>query len=171
MTPPLSIIVATDRNRLIGRDNRLPWHLSADLKHFKQLTMGKPVVMGRNTHASIGKPLPGRTNIVVTGNPDYPAPGCIVVPSLSAAIDAARDADEIMIIGGAQLYEQALAQASRIYLTEVHGEFTGDTWFPAIDGSEWEERERESHQADEKNPYAYAFVLLERRSMTRRERQ
>jgi dihydrofolate reductase len=159
----ISIIVAMDRNRLIGRDNRLPWHLSADLKHFKQVTLGKPIVMGRKTHESIGKPLADRTNIVITGNPAYPAPGCVVVQSLPAAIDAAHDADEIMIIGGARLYEQAMPLAHRIYLTEVQGDFAGDTWFPLIDWNEWEEKQRLAHEADDKNPYPYAFVLLERR--------
>lgn len=152
-----------DRNRLIGRDNRLPWHLSADLKHFKQITMGKPIIMGRKTHESIGKPLPGRTNIVVTGNPAYPAPGCVVVNSLQGAIDAAQDADEVMIIGGARLYEQAMPLAHRIYLTQVEAAFEGDAWFPLADWDEWEETQRVTHEADDKNPYPYAFVLLERR--------
>jgi dihydrofolate reductase len=152
-----------DRDRLIGRDNRLPWHLSADLKHFKQVTMGRPIIMGRKTHESIGKPLAGRVNIVVTGNPDYPAPGCVVAPSLPAAIDAAQGADEIMIVGGARLYEQAMPLARRIYLTEVQASFAGDTWFPLIDEDVWEEKQRDAHQADEDNPHPYAFVLLERK--------
>lgn len=153
-----------DRNRLIGRDNRLPWHLSADLKRFKRMTMGKPIVMGRKTHESIGNPLTGRTNIVVTGNPAYRAPGCVVVPSLAAAIDAARDAEEIMIIGGAALYEQAVPLAHRIYLTEVQASFAGDTWFPLIDWDAWEVKQRDAHGADENNPHPYAFVLLEKKN-------
>lgn len=152
-----------DRHRLIGRDNRLPWHLSADLKRFKRITMGKPIVMGRKTHESIGKPLPGRTNIVVSGNPAYRAAGCIVVPSLPAAIDAAQQAQEIMIIGGARLYEQAMPLAHRIYLTEVHASFSGDTWFPSIDWNAWEEIQRDTHEADDNNPHPYAFVLLEKK--------
>ncbi len=152
-----------DRNRVIGRDNRLPWHLPADLKRFKQITMGKPIIMGRNTYESIGKPLPGRTNIVVSGNPAYPAPGCVVVQSLSAAIDAAQDAAEIMVIGGARLYEQAISLAHRIYLTEVQASFAGDTWFPHIDRDQWEEKQRVTHEADDKNPHPYTFVLLEKK--------
>ncbi len=159
----LSIVVAMDRHRLIGRDNRLPWHLSADLKHFRQITMGKPIVMGRKTHESIGKPLAGRTNIVVTGNPAYPAPGCVVVQSLPAAINAAQDADEVMIIGGARLYQQALPLAHRIYLTQVQAAFVGDTWFPLIDWDAWQEKQRVKHEADDKNPYPYEFVLLDRK--------
>ncbi len=163
----LSIVVAMDCNRLIGRENRLPWHLSADLKHFKQVTMGKPIIMGRKTHESIGKPLVGRTNIVVSGNPGYRAPGCVVVRSLSAAIDAARDAEEIMIIGGSRIYEQAVLLADRIYLTQVQTEFVGDTWFPPIDWDEWEEKKRVTCEADEKNPYPHAFVLLEKKMVAK----
>lgn len=160
----ISIIVAMDCNRLIGRDNRIPWHLSADMKHFKQLTMGKPIVMGRKTHESIGKPLAGRTNIVVSGNPGYSAPGCIVVQSLSAAIDAADDADEIMVIGGARLYELAMPLAHRIYLTQVQASFAGDTWFPLIAWDAWQEKQRDTYKADENNPHPYAFVLLEKKT-------
>ena len=165
----ISIIVAVDRNRLIGRDNRLPWHLSADLKRFKRITMGKPIIMGRRTHESIGKPLPGRTNIVVSANPAYQAPGCVVAQSLSAAIDAAGDADEIMIVGGARLYEQAMPLADRIYLTEVEASFTGDTWFPPIDWGVWQEKQRDAHGADENNPHPFAFVLLERKNGDERD--
>ena len=153
-----------DRNRLIGREDQLPWHLSADLKHFKQVTMDKPIIMGRKTHESIAKPLAGRTNIVVTGNPGYRAPGCIVVRSLPAALDAAQDADEIMIIGGARLYQQALPLAHRIYLTEVQADCEGDTWFPLIDWGDWEEKKRVTYAADEKNPHPYAFVILEKKT-------
>lgn len=165
----ISIIVAMDRHRLIGRDNRLPWHLPADLKHFKQITMGKPIIMGRKTHESIGKPLAGRTNIVVTGNPAYSARGCVVVRSLSAAIDAARGADEIIIIGGARMYEQAMPLTHRIYLTQVQGDFEGDTWFPRIDWDEWQETQRDTHKADENNSYPYAFVVLEKKTRSESE--
>ena len=152
-----------DRNQLIGKDNRLPWHLSADLKRFKRITMGKPIIMGRKTHESIGKPLPGRTNIVVSTNPNYKVEDCTVVGSLPAALDAAYGADEIMIIGGAALFEQALLLADRIYLTRVECEFEGDVWFPQIDWKNWEEKDRQKGTVDQNNPYPYSFVLFERR--------
>ncbi len=158
----VSVIVATDRNRLIGAQGRLPWHLPADLKHFKAITMGNPIVMGRRTYQSIGRPLPGRTNIVVTSDRTFMAPGCIVVGSLADALSAVADAREVMIVGGAMLYEQGLPLADRIYLTEVEGEFAGDTWFPRIDPRQWREIERIRHEADERNPHAYSFVTLDR---------
>ncbi len=126
----IAIVVAMAANRVIGRDNQLPWHLPADLKHFKQLTLGKPVVMGRKTYASIGRPLPERTNIVVTRDRDYEAPGCVVVHSLDEALAAAGEAAEVMVIGGAGIYRQVLPRTDTLYLTEVHAEFEGDTLFP-----------------------------------------
>lgn len=125
--------------------------------------MGKPIIMGRKTHESIGKPLPGRTNIVVSTNPNYKTEGCTVVGSLSAAIEAAHGTDEIMIIGGAALFEQALFLADRIYLTQVEWEFEGDVWFPKIDWKDWEEKDRQKGTVDQDNPYPYSFVLFERR--------
>ena len=151
-----------DENRLIGADNGLPWRLPADLKHFKKITMGHPIVMGRRTWESIGRPLPGRTNIVVTRQPRYAAEGAVVVDSLAAAREAAGDCDELMIIGGAHLYEQVLAEADRIYLTEVHAEFEGDTWFPELNEDEWACVSREDFARDDRNPYDYSFVVLER---------
>lgn len=152
-----------DRNRLIGSGGRLPWHLPADLKHFKQTTLGKPVVMGRRTHQSIGKPLPERTNIVLTRNAGYRAPGCIVVASLEQAIEAAAGAQEIMIIGGAELYRRTLPRADRLYLTRVEGEFEGDTWFPQFDADEWIVERSEGLEADDKNPFACSIEVLSRR--------
>jgi dihydrofolate reductase len=163
--PRLSIVVAMDRNRVIGRDGDLPWRLPADLRHFRALTMGKPVVMGRRTHASIGRPLPGRDNIVVSRDPLYRADGCTVVGSLASACKVAT-AGEVMVIGGASLYSEALAGAARIYLTEVHAEVAGDVRFPDFDRAEWRESERTDHPADAANDYPYSFVLLERRSVT-----
>ncbi len=159
----LSLIVAMDRNQLIGRDNRLPWHLSADLKRFKRITMGKPIVMGRRTHESIGKPLPGRTNIVVSTDRHYQAAGCRVVASLHEALSAAGE-QEVFVIGGASLYEQALPLAGRMYVTEIDAAFEGDTWFPEFDPGEWQETAREAHPADAGNAYAFAFVVLDRRA-------
>jgi len=158
----IALIAAMTENRVIGRENRLPWRLSADLRRFKSLTMGKPVIMGRKTYESIGKPLPGRSNIVVTRDRDYRAQGCRVVHSLEQALEAAAGHDEVMVIGGAQLYRQTLDRAERMYLTLVKTELDGDTLFPQIEMRHWRELERESHRADEKNEYDYDFVTLER---------
>lgn len=159
----LALIAALDRNRLIGKDNALPWRLSADLRHFKAVTMGKPVIMGRKTHESIGFVLPGRKNIVVTRNENYKTDGCVVVHSLEDAIKTAKDSEEAIIIGGAALYKKALAKADRLYLTFIDAEFDGDTNFPDIHFEEWLEIERQDFQPDEKNLYPYSFVTLERR--------
>ena len=126
----ISIIVAMADKRVIGHDNRLPWHLPADLKHFKATTMGKPIIMGRKTWESIGRPLPGRTNIVVTRDPRYTADGCVVVHSIDAALQACSGNEEVMVIGGAEFYRQVLPEASTLYLTLVHDEFEGDALFP-----------------------------------------
>jgi dihydrofolate reductase len=158
----IALIAAMAENRVIGRENRLPWRLSADLRRFKSLTMGKPVIMGRKTYESIGKPLPGRSNIVVTRDPDYRAPGCRVVHSLEQALEAAAGHDEVMVIGGAELYRQTLERAERMYLTLVKTEVDGDALFPDIQPQQWRELEHASHRADEKNEYDYDFVTLER---------
>ena len=158
----LSLIVAMDENRLIGRDNDLPWRLPNDLRHFKQVTMGKPIIMGRTSFESIGKPLPGRQNIVLTRDSAWQAEGCTVVTSLDAALEAAGDAEELMVIGGAQVYTQALDKADRVYLTYVHGSFEGDTWFPELATEQWREISRDNHPADERNAWAHSFTVLER---------
>ncbi len=158
----LSLIVAMDRNRLIGSDNRLPWHLPADLRHFKDLTLGKPVVMGRLTYESIGRPLPGRHNIVISRDPRYRAEGCTIVPSIEDALAAAEGAAEVMVIGGASLYAAYLPRAGRLYLTRIDAAFEGDAWFPELDPSAWREVAREAHPADADNPHPYAFIVLER---------
>jgi len=163
----IALVVAAARNRAIGLNNKMPWHLPEDLKYFKRVTMGKPVIMGRNTFESIGRPLPGRPNIVISRNADYKADGITLVNSLEAALQAAVQllppgTDEVMVIGGAQIYAQALAQADRLYLTEVDAEPEADAFFPAIERAEWRESARESHAACERNPYAYSFVVLER---------
>ena len=160
----VALIAALADNRVIGRDNQLPWRVPADLKHFKALTMGKPIIMGRKTWESIGRPLPGRDNIVVTRAADYRAEGCQVVHSVAEALQAAADADEAMIIGGANLYEQTLDVADRLYLTQIRAEVEGDARFPVIDRQAWREIECESHPADERNEFAYDFVVLERRA-------
>jgi dihydrofolate reductase len=159
----ISLIVAMGENRVIGVDNRMPWHLSADLKRFKQITMGKPLVMGRRTHESIGRPLPGRKNIVLTSDRDYTAPGCVVVHNLADALSEA-DADEVMVIGGSSLYEELLAKADRLYLTLIHREFAGDTFFPEFEWKEWSEIERLDVTDDPDSGLSYSFLVLERKA-------
>lgn len=156
----LSLIVAMGSNRVIGVDNRMPWHLSADLKRFRHITLGKPVLMGRKTFESIGRPLPERTNIVLTGNPGYAAPGCVVAHSLEEALRMAGEG-EVMVIGGAALYQACLPRAERLYLTLIHREFAGDTFFPAFDPAEWREAARED-VADDPSGLSYSFLRLER---------
>ena len=158
----ISIIVAMAANGVIGRENQLPWHLPADLKHFKQMTMGKPILMGRKTWESIGRPLPGRTNIVITRDSTYSAAGCEVVNSIDAAITAAGEQDEVMVIGGAELYRQVLPDTDTIYLTRIHEAFEGDSRFPEIRNTEWHQVERVDHEADEKNSHDYSFIRLDR---------
>ncbi len=158
----LSLVVAMDQNRVIGINGGLPWHLSSDLKYFRDITMGKPIIMGRKTYESIGRPLPGRRNIVVTRNTDFEAPGCDVVTSLETALELVKDVPEVMMVGGASLYIDTLPLADHIYMTEVHAEVEGDTWFPEIDLDEWHEVSRLRFSADEKNEYDYSFVVYER---------
>lgn len=150
----ITIIAAMARNRAIGMDGDMPWHLPGELKHFKQTTMGKPILMGRKTWESIGRALPGRQNIVVTSNPSCEAPGCDLAGSLQEAIDLA-DGKEIMIIGGGQLYRQALASADRMILTLVDCAPEADTWFPEWDESGWTRVSRRKEPADENNPHSY----------------
>lgn len=162
----ISLIVAMDCNGLIGAWGDLPWRLPADMRRFRALTMGKPVIMGRKTYESIPpqfRPLPGRHNIVLTGNRAYQAEGCTVAHSVADALAAAGACDEIMIGGGARLYEQLLPQAGRLYLTIIEAEFEGDTYFPSFNYGDWNEVSSEEHEADEDNPYPYCFKILERK--------
>lgn len=159
----ISLIVAAAENDVIGRDGALPWRLSDDLRRFKALTMGKPVIMGRKTFESIGRPLPGRQNIVITRNDSYQAEGCDVVGSVDAAIAAAGAAPELMVIGGAEVYRRFLPLAGRIYLTRVHTVIQGDTFLPAFDPAEWQETSRTRHPADQRNDFDVSFITLERR--------
>ena len=160
----ISIIAAMSRNRVIGINNTLPWHLPADLKHFKSITMGKAIVMGRKTFESIGRPLPGRTNIIITRNTGFQAEGCTVVHSIEDALDFSVKQDEIMIIGGASFYEQILPQTDRIYLTLIDEKFEGDALFPKYNQSDWQEIEHIKHMPDEKNKYPYSFIVLNRKT-------
>ena len=164
----LAIIVAAARNGVIGRNNALPWHLPEDLQYFRRVTMGKPVIMGRKTFESIGRPLPGRSNVVISRDPQFCADGVSVVDSLDAALALASDialtdgVDELVVIGGEQIYREALPRARRLYLTEVHADVEGDAVLPSMRREEWREVSRERHGASETNPYDYSFVVLER---------
>ena len=159
----ISLIAAMGRGRVIGIENRLPWRLPADMKHFRALTMGKPVLMGRKTFESIGKPLAGRTNIVVSQDPHFHPEGVTVARSIPEALSAAEDKDEIMVIGGASFYAQLLPRAQRLYITEINHDFPGDAFFPAWMPEEWREIARDDHAADGDNIYPYSFVTLVRR--------
>ena len=158
----LSVVVAADERGGIGRDGGLPWHLPEDLKRFKALTMGKPIVMGRRTWDSIGRPLPGRRSIVVSRQAGLAIAGAEVVRSLEQALDAAADAPEVCVIGGAELYRLALPRADVVHLTRVHAEVDADTFLPALDPSEWEEIASERHPEDARHAHPYSFVTLRR---------
>ena len=161
----ISLIAAMAKARVIGKDNDMPWHLPADLKHFKSLTVGKPVIMGRKTLASMGnRPLPKRLNIVLTRQKDFVAEGCVVVHSLEAALEAAGTCDEVIIMGGATLYTAALSKANTMYLTFIDAAIDGDTYFPEWDDSQWVELSRERREPDEKNMYALDFVTFQKSS-------
>jgi len=159
----ISLVAAMDRNRLIGNKNKLPWHLPADFAHFKSVTMGKPVVMGRKTWDSIGKPLPGRTNIVLSRNPGAQIDGAVCVGSFDEAMAVVPEAEEIMVIGGSTIYEMLLPLANRLYITYVDAEFEGDSWFPEFDEGQWQETESQTRKADDKNRYDCRFVTLEKK--------
>jgi dihydrofolate reductase len=158
----ISLIVAASANGVIGVQGGLPWKLSDDLRRFRQVTMGKPIIMGRKTWESIGKPLPGRQNIVLTQRRAVDAPGCDVVASKDQAIAVAGAADEIMIIGGSQVYDLFLPDADRIYLTRVHASVAGDAFFATPDADDWQLASDERHEADERNEFDYSFRLYER---------
>ena len=158
----VSLVVAMARNGVIGRDNTLPWHLPADLRHFKSVTWGKPILMGRKTFQSIGRALPGRTNLVLTRDPHWRADGVVVLHSVSAALAQIGAAPELAVIGGADIFRLLLPQATRIHLTRIEAEIAGDTSFPAIDPAQWVERDRHECPADERNAYAMTFMTLER---------
>jgi dihydrofolate reductase len=158
----ISIIVAASSNNVIGAAGDLPWRLSDDLRRFKAITMGKPIVMGRKTWDSIGRPLPGRQNIVVTRQAEFAAAGCDVVASKEEAVAAAADAEEVMVIGGSQVYALFLPDAERLYLTRVHTEVEGDAFFPEISDLEWHRVSDEPRLADDRNAFDYSFQIYER---------
>lgn len=163
--PRIAFVVAMDENRLIGRDNDLPWRLPEDMSWFRRQTIGKPCVMGRKTYDSLPdrfRPLPGRLNIVVTRNRGYGAPGAIVVHSVDDALAAAGDVEEIVVIGGADLFQRLLPVADRLYLTQVHGAAEGDVYFPEFKTDDWDEVFRQEHPADEYHRFAFTWLILDR---------
>lgn len=158
----IAAIFAMSSNRVIGINNQLPWNLPADLRHFKSVTMGKPILLGRKTYLSIGRALPGRTNIVITRDLNFKVPGCMVAHTIADALLLAGSSDEVFVIGGAELYKQLLPQTDRLYMTLIHHEFKGDAFFPIFNESEWETVDRQDFNIDEENPYAYSFIILDR---------
>ena len=158
----VSVIVAMAHNRVIGAGNKIPWHLPAELKLFKTITMGHHIVMGRNTWESIGRLLPGRTSVIVTRQPAYRVEGAVMASSIETALDVCKGDDEIFIIGGAQLYAAAMPYANRLYLTVVDADIAGDAFMPAYDPAAWHQRSAQSYPADEKNPYAYEQTVYDR---------
>ena len=158
----LSLIVAMATNRTIGINNQMPWHLSADLKKFKKITMGHPIIMGRKTFESIGRPLPGRQNIIISRDPHYQQQGCSVFNDIDSALQSCAESDEVFVIGGATLYEATLARADRLYITEIQQAFDGDTWFPEIKQEQWREVAREDIMDDSSIDFNYSFIVYER---------
>ncbi|MBP1993551.1 dihydrofolate reductase [Paenibacillus eucommiae] len=158
----ISFIYAMDRNRAIGKDNSLPWHLPADLKFFKSVTTGHPILMGRKTYESIGKPLPGRRNVIITQNPRFSAEGCEVIHSVEQALELFHD-EELFVIGGAEIFRLFLGKVDRMYITEIDHEFAADTYFPDMSMEQWELVSSEQGQQDEKNPYVFHFRIYDRK--------
>ncbi|AOH55342.1 dihydrofolate reductase [Peribacillus muralis] len=159
----ISLIVAMDENRVIGNNNQLPWHLPADLQYFKKVTLGHPIVMGRKTFESIGRVLPGRENVIVTRNEDFQALDCVVLHDiLNIKTYADKREDEVFVIGGAEIFKEVLPFADRLYITEIHETFEGDTFFPAIDENEWQKVSSIEGIVDEKNRFAHNFIILQK---------
>ena len=159
----ISFVVAMDLNRVIGKDNQLPWHLPADLKFFKRVTMGHPIAMGRKTHESIGRILPGRQNIIITRQTNYHVEGCTVFYSVKDFVDFYMQQEEVFVIGGAEIFTETFPFADRLYITLINAEFEGDTHFPEFNENEWELTSCEKGAKDEKNPYDYEFCLYKRK--------
>jgi len=158
----VSLIVAMDLGRVIGLDGQMPWHLPADLLHFKRTSVGKPIIMGRKTFESVGRPLPKRINVIVTRQEGYAHEGCLIAHSLEEAIEMVSPCDEIMICGGSGIYAEAISRVDRMYLTQIGHRFDGDTFFPEFDPTPWTETHREEHAADDRNPHPYTFLQLDR---------
>ncbi|MDR4925993.1 dihydrofolate reductase [Peribacillus sp. YIM B13472] len=160
----ISLIVAMDQNRVIGKNNELPWHLPADLQYFKKVTMGHPIVMGRKTFESIGRVLPGRENVIVTRNQDFKAEGCVVLHDIAQIKTFADNRDEeVFVIGGAEIFKEILPVTDRLYITEIHETFEGDTFFPVIDENHWDKISSNPGSIDEKNRYSHDFIILQKK--------
>ena len=159
----LSLIVAMATNRTIGLNKKMPWHLSADLKQFKKITMGHPIIMGRKTFESIGRPLPGRQNIIISRDINYQQEGCLVFNDLDSAVQHCSEQDEVFVIGGATLYKVTLERADRLYITQINQAFEGDTWFPEIDAADWREVAREDINNDASVDFKYSFLSYDRK--------
>lgn len=160
----ISLIVAMDQNRVIGKNNKLPWHLPADLQYFKKVTMGHPIVMGRKTFESIGRVLPGRENVIVTRNQEFKAEGCVVLHDIAQIKMFADNHDEeVFVIGGAEIFKEILPFTDRLYITEIHETFEGDTFFPEIDENEWDEISSNPGSVDEKNRFEHDFIILQKK--------
>ncbi|MFK9120601.1 dihydrofolate reductase [Peribacillus castrilensis] len=160
----ISLIVAMDQNRVIGKNNKLPWHLPADLQYFKKVTMGHPIVMGRKTFESIGRVLPGRENVIVTRNQEFKAEGCVVLHDIAQIkMFADNHEEEVFVIGGAEIFKEILPLTDRLYITEIHETFEGDTFFPEIDENEWDEISSNPGSIDEKNRFAHDFIILQKK--------
>ncbi len=157
----ISLIVAMASNRVIGRDGQMPWHLSADLQRFKQITLGSPILMGRKTYEAIGRPLPGRQNLIISRNSDYQIPGCVVFNNIQKALQSAANSDELFVIGGATLYEALLPYADYLYLTVIDKAFAGDTYFPETNPAAWHEISREDISNDPSVDFSYSFLKLQ----------
>lgn len=160
MAADISIIVALSENNVVGVRNQLPWKLSADLKRVKELTMGHHIIMGRKTYESIGRPLPGRTNVIITRNRNYQVEGCVIVSSLEEAIEISKADSEVFIFGGGEIFKEAIALASKIYMTKVHTDIDGDTYFPLLKPFDWRTIQMKEYKADEKNQFDYTFMTL-----------
>jgi dihydrofolate reductase len=158
----IAFVVARDRRGVIGKGGRLPWRLPDDMRHVRELTVGKPLIMGRRTFDSIGRPLPDRVNIVLTRDPAFRCDGCLVARTTDEALALAGDVPEVIVFGGAGVFKDFLPRADRIYMTEVDTEVVGDTYFPPLDPKEWREVDRQTHAADGRHPFAFTFVTLER---------
>jgi dihydrofolate reductase len=158
----ISLIVAMSSNRVIGVNGKMPWHLSADLKRFRQITLGHPVIMGRKTFEAIGRPLPGRKNIIISSNVDYHHPDCQIYNNIASGLEACEKSPEVFVIGGASLYDALLSQADVLYLTEICKVFAGDTFFPEIDYRQWQETSRQEMDNDPAVDFSYRFLTYER---------
>ncbi len=159
----INIIVAMDRERAIGYQGKLPWSLPPDLKRFKEITTGHTIIMGRKTYESIGRPLPNRTNVIISRNPNFHAQDCVTISSLTEVLANVKDNDEVFVIGGSDIYKQALPYSQKIYMTLIDKVFKGDTFFPSLESNDWQETQRESYRSEGQDPFIYHFTIWQRK--------